>query len=366
MRQHHFFLAALLVPPLALSCAATDNSTSFTSSGSGKSTGTGKGSTGAGGASGTGTGTGGVSFTTGSSGGSTGTGGGTVSTTVYGHTATTLYKMDPSVPGMALTTIGDFDCIGCGAGQDSSMTDFAVNSAGDLWGVSENYIYPLEVMGSTVHCTKSIPLSAGGAKFYALSFAPVGVLDPMNEVLVAGDSNGNLWAIDSSGTATVHGNFGTVPANDGQGHTCANAGKLWELSGDIVFLANNGSPVGFATVRDCPSPPSTGGCNSTDTLMQINLSALATATTGSVSLGLRGLIVKAAGCNDPVNQGYGSMFGIAAWEGQVYGFSHDTGALVSINNNTGAACLISSYPKNEWDGAGVTTTVPIKPPPMPM
>ena len=96
---------------------------------------------------------------------------------------------------------------------------------------------------------------------------------------VAGNNAGELWAIDSGGTLTQHGNFGTVPANDGHGHTypAANKGQLWELSGDIVFLANGGSPVGFATVRDCPNPPSQTGCSTIDTLI-MKLSVMTWAT----------------------------------------------------------------------------------------
>src|SRR5262249_3456783 len=144
-----------------------------------------------------------------------------------------------------------------------------------------------------------------------------------------------------------------VPANDGNGHTYPfkNQGKRWELSGDLVFLANGGSPVGFATVRDCPSPPSTSGCNSTDTLIEIDVSKLSAATSQSVTKAVRGQIVKKAGCADAGNaNGYGSMYGIAAWSDKVYGFSH-AGAIVEIDNSSGAACLVKDTPADQWAGA---------------
>jgi len=175
----------------------------------------------------------------------------------------------------------------------------------------------------------------------------VGVLDPAKEVLVAGNSAGELWAVDSSGNLTQHGNFGTVPANDGHGHTYSYPGTQWELSGDIVFLANNGSPVGFATIRDCKTPPSSATCNKSDTLAQINMSALKSATTGSVLQSIRGEIV-----------GFGSMYGISAYEDKVFGFSH-SGDIVQINNSDGTATLVQSTPSNLWAGAGVSTAVKV-------
>ncbi len=87
---------------------------------------------------------------------------------------------------------------------------------------------------------------------------------------------------------------------------------------------------------------------------------LAPATTGTVTLAIRGMVVKAANCNDPKNSygGYGSMFGIAAWNDKIYGFSH-SGDIVSISNDDGSACLLQSTYNQKWDGAGVTTIAPV-------
>jgi hypothetical protein len=260
-------------------------------------------------------------------------------------------------PANAPTVVGDFDCIG-GQGQESTMTDLAVSSAGDLWGISATSVYKLEVQGSAVHCALTLPLkNAKGVSFYALTFAPVGVLDPNQEVLIAGNSAGELWAIDGQGNATLHGNFGNVPKNDGHGHSypAKNQGKRWELSGDIVFLENKGNPIGFATVRDCPNPPADSNCGTTDTLIQIDMAALKTATTGSVTKSVRGQTVAKAGCSGGP---WGRMYGIAAFEDKVFGFSHN-GDIVEIDNTDGGACLIQSNAMSYWDGAGVTTVAPI-------
>lgn len=338
-----------------VACAATTgNSNDYGGVGGGS----GAGGSSAGGAGST-TGSGGSGVGTG---GFNATGGGSNSggpTLLYAHTNTTLYKVDPSSPSLAATRIGDFDCIG-GSNQDSSMTDLAVDRNGVLWGVSETAVYRLSIQGSTVHCVSTTKLvNSNNVKFYALTFAPQGVLGS-KEVLVAGNSAGELWKIDSSGNLSEHGTFGNVPPNDGHGHNydSKNVGKPWELSGDIVFLQNGGNPVGFATVRDCPNPPSSSGCDTTDTLIEINVPKLGKTTTGSVLQSVRGKIVKRLGCNDNSGTSYGKMFGIAALGSKVYGFSH-TGAIVEINNTDGGACLVSSNPATLWSGAGVTTTAKV-------
>lgn len=298
--------------------------------------------------------------------GSTGTGQ-TETTPLYVSTDTDLYTFDLDAPTAAPSLIGAFDCIGTGAGMDTSMNDVAVNAAGEVWGVSGHHAYRLELPPSgtgPVHCTNQIDLTTPATvRFYALTFAPAGVLDPTKEILVAGNSAGELWVIDDAGGASVHGNFGAVPANDGNGHAyaAANVGKKFELSGDIVFLANGGSPIGFATVRDCPNPPQTTGCSFVDTLIQIDVAAIGAATTNSVTLAVRGQIVPKPECPAGMN-GFGSMYGIAAVGTEVFGFSRQ-GFIVAIDNVSGSACQIQTTPDDKWAGAGVTTLAEVVAPP---
>ena len=94
-----------------------------------------------------------------------------------------------------------------------------------------------------------------------------------------------------------------------------------------------------------------------------NGTKLKNASNGSVTLAVRGQIVKAQGCSDAANNDYGSMYGIGAWNDKVYGFSHVNGAVVEIDNGNGQACLIQSYPDDKWSGAGVTTLAPVMVPP---
>lgn len=311
----------------------------------------------------------------GSGGGGTGGGGGIVidapsdgpssgDTLVYVHTDTTLFQIDPTSATPSLKQLGDFDCVG-GSGQDPAMTDVAVDKAGKLWGISHTQVHELVVVDKTVHCQNSVTLAATlDVKFYALTFAPVGVISPTEEVLVAGNTAGELWAIDGSGALTQRGVFGDVPANDGNGHSypSAHQGKAWELSGDIVFVENGGSPIGYATVRDCPNPPATTSCNNTDTLIEIDVPKLAKANINPVTKAVRGQIVKRPSCADAQNSAYGSMYGITTWADKVYGFSR-TGNLVEIDTKDGSACLLEAFPTADFGGAGVTTKAIVIPPP---
>src|SRR5262249_51839174 len=160
---------------------------------------------------------------------------------------------------LGVKKIGDFDCIDKGppAGKDTSMTDIAVDRTGKIYGIGPSMVFSdMTISGSTVQCFgkgKSLP-AGNKVRFFGASFAPVGTVDPHEEVLVVGSTDGELYRVDpATGDVTLLGNFGLVPDNDGNGHSYPSStrGQPWELSGDIVFLENNGNPVGFATVRDC-------------------------------------------------------------------------------------------------------------------
>lgn len=283
---------------------------------------------------------------------------------IYVHTNTVLYRADPSSPDLGVTEVGPVDCIG-GAGEDTSLTDIAVSAAGEIWGISKSNVYRLEVDGGSVLCTKTIPLNnPGDIRFYGLTFAPKGVIDPEEEVLIAGNTAGELWSVGASGELTLRGTLGTVPLTDGNGNNYPYAGKPWELSGDLVFLDNGGSPAGFATVRDCPNPPSSSGCHAVDTLVEIQVSLLAQAGSASVLKSIRGQLVPGAGCDDG-SSGYGSVFGITAWKDKVFGFGRGqnlVGLALAIDNADGTACILKTYGQ-EWSGAGITTLADVIIPP---
>jgi hypothetical protein len=295
---------------------------------------------------------GGASSSGGSSGGlgggdaASGSDAGAGVTLLYAHTDTTLFQLDPAHLDQPPQTVGDFDCVGTGQAA-KTMTDLAVARDGKLYGVSEGAAFPLTIQGSTVHCdaTWSLPQT----KFYGLTVAPVNTVEA-DEVLIAADGNGGLWRIDAtSGTPTQVGTLGTDPKTN----------QPWALSGDIVFMANNGSPIGFATVRTCPK----GNCTTTDTLIEVDVKAIKPGTQ-SVLKSVRGAVTKGAWCTNASSpSSFGSMFGIVAYEDKVYGFSR-SGDVVEIHSVDGSGCLVQSIPADKFSGAGITTSAPVIAPPV--
>jgi hypothetical protein len=303
----------------------------------------------------------------------------------YAHTNTTLYKVDSDDPQLGITEVGTFDCIATDGGSlASSMTDIAVDKDGKLYGVAREYVFlDMTVSGNTVQCKgKEVRLQSIG-DFYGASMAPVGTLDPQKEVLVVADSAGDLYRVDTSnGQYTKVGNLGTVPANDGNGHPYdgAHIGKRWALSGDIVFLENKGQPVGFATVRDCNDPAAGSGCADIDTLIELDIKKLSSATPNqSVLRSVRGQIrVQNTGCpKDGDTKGYNRIYGVAAVGTSIIGFSRGrdrdaqgtgNGLVLRVDNDRGPGCLVADHSGTAatgggWAGAGVTTLAPVTVPP---
>lgn len=287
------------------------------------------------------------------------------SSIVWLHTGRALYRGDLAISPFTFEKVGDFACDGYEAATGAtsmSFTDLAVDRDENLYGVTSKAVMPLAIDGTAVRCTAIWPFPEGTASFMGLTFAPEGTLDDDKEVLVGADNSGKLWRIDEeTGVVTQIGSFGKIPADDGQGNAYDSdyVGGDFKLSGDIAFMSNAGSPVGFATVRECGDYTKCG----VDTLVEIDLSKLRDGNTGSVVKSIRGKVVKRADCDDAASDGYGSMYGIAAWDAQVYGFSY-AGEIVEISNVDGTACLIAQG-KDENDaslrfnGAGITTSAKV-------
>lgn len=258
---------------------------------------------------------------------------------LYAHSSTTLYKLDPESISTPMQLIGDFDCIGYHQSA-SSMTDLAVGKDGKLYGVSEAAAYPLSVQNGVVHCDATWTLPAN-TKFYGLTMAPENTVQA-TEVLIAANGAGQLFQIDANtGTPTQVGTLGIDPQS----------GQPWSLSGDVVFLANNGNPVGFATVRVCTGSYT---CSPVDTVIEVDVAAIKPGTQ-SVLKSIRGPAKSSS-------QTFGSMFGIVAYKDKVIGFS-SKGDIVSISNVDGTATLISNQPSVKFAGAGISTLAPVVAPP---
>jgi len=286
-----------------------------------------------------------------------GSGSGATVTTIYADTDTALYTLDPATN--QVTMVGAFSGFS-GSSGDNGATDLAVDEAGDVYINSESVIYKATLPAGgtgTVTLQMIATIALQSNSFYALAFAPAGVLGS-GETLVGGDNNGELWSIDPMSGATKDlGNFGPNPSE---------SSKILGLSGDIVFyLDSSGAPTGLATIRSCDKGG--GSCTSSnDYLAGIDMTALAGAyTSGTPAASLLGGIY--GGSSNSVGPGTSDseLFGLGAWQGTVFGFGHDTGDLVTINTTSGAGMVITSMTGTEWAGAGVSTktTITISPPP---
>jgi hypothetical protein len=377
------FAIALIAP----ACGGTSRNGFDTDGGGSSGSGGGSGSGGAGGAGG--------SFGSGGSGGSTGIGlgdsgggdapaDGSVKTTIliYANTDTELYSLNPMMN--TVTDIGPFAGTVGDASYDKTITDVAVDAEGDVYVISETELYkaalPKGVDGGvgtgTVNLTPIAPIttttSTGYDDFYALAFAPKGFLGS-GETLIGGDSNGELWSIDTTTGATQDlGNFGPVPGST--------TGQIFALSGDMVFYTDSMSkPTGLATIRPCTTGKDATCVETNDYLAGIDMTALAAAYTGKThTTSLLGGIY--GGTSTTVGPGttYGEIYGLGAWEGTVFGFTRaETGKtdphppqLLTIDTTSGKGTVVPvavDFTTNGWSGAGVstTTTITIKPPPPP-
>ncbi len=376
-------MTALVSVPFVLglfseACGGTDRS-GFGDGGGGAS-----GSGGNGGASGSGGnggfgGNGGAGGTMGTFGGTSGSGGSdgdgdvVVTTTIYANTDTALYTLDPMSD--KVTVVGTFAGMG-GTTYDSTITDVAVDAEGDVYVNTETVVYKATVPASpgTVNLTKiaAINTASKDQSFYALAFAPKGFLGS-GETLIGGDNTGELWSIDTtSGAVQDLGNFGAVPGE---------SDKIFALSGDMVFYTDASmKPTGVATVRPCNSEGES--CSEDDDyLVGIDMTNLSTNySSKSSSASLNGGIYGGSASATGPGTGYGEIFGLAAWQGNVYGFTRaESGSgghppqLISIatsGTSAGVGSVIPetfSFTKDGWSGAGVTTTVKvtIMPPPPP-
>lgn len=281
----------------------------------------------------------------------------TTSTLIYANTDDTLYTLDPATN--AVTVVGAM------SGADGNVTDCAVNAEGELYVNSATTIYRATLPGSgkgSVALKKVASIGSSAQKFFALAFAPPGVLGT-GETLVGGDDVGELWAIDATTGATKRlGGFGSSKTG------------VYALSGDVVFYTDaSGKPTGLATIRACKS----GGTSCTtnnDFLAGIDMAALTQAyASGTPAKSLLAGIYggSAAGPGPGINGG--ELFGLGAWEGNVYGFERASAnngkpalLLVDTNNGTGTRLPSTETFTNGWSGACVTTkvtvTVPAPPP----
>lgn len=223
---------------------------------------------------------------------------------IYGHSADTLYKIDPNTK--AATVVGDFS--GC-----AQVTDIALDEDSKIYATTKMGLWTIDKV--TAKCTQI----ATGAYPNSLSFVPKGTVDANAEALVGYDS----------------GDYVRIDTVTGQKTTIGKLGGDRISSGDIVS-AKGGKT--YLTVKGG------SGCTANDCLVEVNPS------TGAIVFDWKSI-------------GHNDVFGLAFWAGSVYGFDAK-GELfeVTFKNNTLKTTALSIPGKPAdlvfW-GAGSTTSAPI-------
>jgi hypothetical protein len=224
---------------------------------------------------------------------------------VFGHSRTTIYKLNPE--SKAVGIVGPF--VGC-----TNIEDIALDAQSNLFGTSDEGLFEIDKV--TGDCT----MVAAGQYPNSLSFVPAGTLDPDEEALVGYlDDQYVRIDIDSGNILTI--------------------GSPWNndlvSSGDIVSVKDGPT---YLTVKDAPNVPPV--CQESDCLVEINPAS--------------GVIIEEFG---PL--GFDRVFGTAFWAGSVYGFTND-GALfeIVIENGSLTTTPISLREGLSFWGAGSTTSAP--------
>jgi len=220
---------------------------------------------------------------------------------VFGHTGTTLFRLDPET--LEVDEVGAFT--GCGT---QAVVDIALDEESNMFGVRYGALYSID--RHTAECT----LIAEGSYPDSLSFVPEGTVDADREALV-GFINERYVRID-----TVDGSISDI----------ATLADGLRSSGDVVSVKGGGT---YLTVFG-------PGCEDTDCIIEFNPS--------------NGLVLEHYGALP-----YDQVFGLAFWAGRAYGFSRDGDVFeVEFLADSVTTTEIPVSANVEFFGAGSTTSAP--------
>jgi hypothetical protein len=208
----------------------------------------------------------------------------TVDETIWAHSSTDLYTVDPNT--FALTHVGAF-------GQ-SDITDIAVTPSGDLWAISFSSLYRVDK--STASTTLVASLSGSGNN--GLTFLP----------------NGNLLAADGSGTVKQ------INTSTGASTDIGSFGNGLSSSGDLVAVG----PVMYGI-----SSTGAGGSDASgnNILLRVDIASGVATVVGPI--------------------GFGQVWGLAYVNKRVIAFN-TKGQIIQIDPTTGAGTLLSTTNVQFW------------------
>ncbi|AKV00846.1 hypothetical protein AKJ09_07509 [Labilithrix luteola] len=237
---------------------------------------------------------------------------------VYGHSATTLYRLDPEKN--EVTTVGDFN--GC-----TNVWDIALDENAAIWGVTKTQLFKIDK--TTATCT-AMP-SAAGLYPNSLSFVPKGTIDANAEALVGYEDADYVRIDPATGEKTKIGSLGT-------------SGLI--SSGDIVSVKGGSTYLTVKPGLNCKTSECTK-CKTNDCLVEVD------PVTGKLKKNWGSVEHK-------------DVFGLSFWGGRVYGFDQ-TGEVFEVTFGTTqlatAPVTMASRPDGlKFWGAGSATTVPLTPP----
>ena len=251
-----------------------------------------------------------------------GSGSGSGSYMVYTHSDKVLYTIDLQTK--ALVTVGNFNAPNIMVGTTTKpdpITDLAVAPDGTIYVISETALYTAS--STDGHVTKLGSLSTCGTKAVALTTT----------------SDGRVWMGDYMGAICQIDISQNPPVVDAP---IMMQGGL-ALSGDFVGV-DSGTVYGTAYRL---SDAANTGTNMNNLLVTVDVATGAVTQIGS--------------------SGYPKLFGAAAQNNQVFGFTHDgTGRVVTIDTTTGQGTLFGTFKDPatnmgiSFAGAGVNSLVVIQ------
>jgi hypothetical protein len=221
---------------------------------------------------------------------------------LYAHTSDTLYRLDLALKGIVEVGKFSFDK------QKGLVTDIAVDEGGQLYAITHEDLFKCAIANAKCTWLADLP-----SEFNGLTFVEKGTVDPVQDALI-GISEAGAWThVQFSGGKVKLVKLGQYPSG-------------WLSSGDAFSVFGIGC---YATLK---------GKGNSDTLVKVDPK--------------NGKILEFVG-----ETGVSKLFGLAWWQGVLYGFS-SSGGVYSLDVQTGKATPVQGLmvPKGvAWWGAGVST-----------